>query len=957
MELNFEKPFIESQFPISKISKESYKERKAGAGQTLTGLGKWWGRKPLILVRSTLLGLLMPTSDDPINDRNIFLKILSMDEKGLLHRKNKSIPIKELYKYSSDNDKKKYFTKESKTEKTAFVKGLTKNEKDDLQIKIFKKISYDEKLKYCMRPEELTNLDEDTWKEINNHLKTDAKNYQELFQQLGEKKFGHTPKVGDCFCGGGSIPFEAARMGCDVYASDLNPVAGLLTWSSLNILSKSDKEIKELKKFQKEVFDEVEKQILDLGIETNELGYRAKYYLYCNETKCPECGAMVPLAPSFVVSEKQKTIGILKYNENLNNFDIEIKSNASKEEMNTAKTGTLNKGRLECPHCNMKTPIAVIRNDRVVNGKTDYGLRLWEKDEFIPRSDDVFQERLYCIGWMNDGNVIYYSPDENDLLREQKVIDLLKERFNEWQNLGYIPSMEIEEGYNTTQVIRERGWKYWHQLYNPRQLLVLGLFSEKILQNGGDKLISSILGFNRVADRMSKLAMWHKSRDESETTFSNQALNTLYVYAARSLASINSPWSINLFSNSFNSITQTELTNAKTIDYENDIWITDPPYADAINYHELTELFLSWDKKMLEKAFPSWYTDSKRALAVRGTGKTFNETMIDIYSNLAKNMPEDGMQVIMFTHQDVGVWAELAGILWLSGLHVVSAWNIATETESGGLKSGNYVKGTVILTLKKRKNNETVFEDEILDEVKKEVRKQIKSMKTVDDKDEPNFADPDYILAAYAASLKVLTAYENIEGIDLKYELTKEDKTDSPLQDIINKAIGIAYDCLIPVGFDKFRWKGLSNEEKFYIKGLESEINGANALSTYQELARGYGIKNYKDMLENTRANSARLKTASEYANKGLSTNLIFSNALLRKILLSIYKSKNEEDAKFGKSYLREEYGSEYWSKRNSIVEILDFICSFEHIDSMKHWEHDVEYAKYLRELIKEDSI
>lgn len=55
--------FIEKQFPVSKISKESYKERKAGAGQTLTGLGKWWGRKPLILVRASILGCLMPASN------------------------------------------------------------------------------------------------------------------------------------------------------------------------------------------------------------------------------------------------------------------------------------------------------------------------------------------------------------------------------------------------------------------------------------------------------------------------------------------------------------------------------------------------------------------------------------------------------------------------------------------------------------------------------------------------------------------------------------------------------------------------------------------------------------------------------------------------------------------------------------------------------------------------------
>ena len=85
--------FIETQFPVSKLSKESYKERKAVAGQTLTGLGKWWGRKPLIMVRAALLGLLLPATDDPKRDREIFLKILTMDEEGLWQRKTKAVAL------------------------------------------------------------------------------------------------------------------------------------------------------------------------------------------------------------------------------------------------------------------------------------------------------------------------------------------------------------------------------------------------------------------------------------------------------------------------------------------------------------------------------------------------------------------------------------------------------------------------------------------------------------------------------------------------------------------------------------------------------------------------------------------------------------------------------------------------------------------------------------------------
>lgn len=98
-----DKTFIETQFPVSLISKESYKERKAGSGQTLTGLGKWWGRKPLILIRASIIGMLMPAGSNPQKDREIFLKILTMDAEGLWQRRSKPIPVKTLYEWWRQN--------------------------------------------------------------------------------------------------------------------------------------------------------------------------------------------------------------------------------------------------------------------------------------------------------------------------------------------------------------------------------------------------------------------------------------------------------------------------------------------------------------------------------------------------------------------------------------------------------------------------------------------------------------------------------------------------------------------------------------------------------------------------------------------------------------------------------------------------------------------------------------
>jgi putative DNA methylase len=60
---------IESVFPAQKVSFEAQRERKAGAGQTLTALGSYWkGRKPLILVRTIVLGSLLPQTDDAEKD-------------------------------------------------------------------------------------------------------------------------------------------------------------------------------------------------------------------------------------------------------------------------------------------------------------------------------------------------------------------------------------------------------------------------------------------------------------------------------------------------------------------------------------------------------------------------------------------------------------------------------------------------------------------------------------------------------------------------------------------------------------------------------------------------------------------------------------------------------------------------------------------------------------------------
>ncbi|MBQ7177917.1 MAG: DUF1156 domain-containing protein, partial [Victivallales bacterium] len=390
--------FIEKQFPVSKVSKESYKERKANNGQTLTGLGKWWGRKPLILVRAALLGCLMPASDDSVKDNAIFQKILSMDAAGLEQRKDKRIPISNIYaileaRCALWDSYKDYFVVGD--DGISFGDDITTEKKAELEYLAFSLMGYDEKQAYCMRPEHLNNLSDESWAEINNHLGTTASSLQELVEQLSFRRFGHNVVVGDCFSGGGSIPFEAARMGCDSYGSDLNPVAALLTWADIHLCGASERELRDIRKFQREVYEAVDREIEKLGIERNEKGDRAVSYLYCVETRCPECGIKVPLAPSWVIGKGTKTV--VQWVESGDHYDVIVKMGASIAEMKEAEKGTVPQDMI-CPHCGKSTPISVLRHDTVSeDGNVVYGLRLWGKNKFEPAPDDVFQERLYAV--------------------------------------------------------------------------------------------------------------------------------------------------------------------------------------------------------------------------------------------------------------------------------------------------------------------------------------------------------------------------------------------------------------------------------------------------------------------------------------------------------------------------------------------------------------------------------
>jgi putative DNA methylase len=960
--------------------------------------------------------------------------------------------------------------------------------REAVEVEAFSSMGVDEQLQHCLRPEELADdaLD-DVWPEVNEHLGTNARSLPDLVDELGRRRFGKRPRVGDGFCGGGSIPFEAARLGCDVYASDLNPIACLLTWGALNIVGGTEGTRARIAEAQRTIVRVVDEEITRLGIEHDgdskdlrlladaptrwahgysvsragevvapdgapyavtcprtgwqvpmietrqvserygvvlelvpdpaarryhievregvnaetwkaartgtvtqigdefflvhhpgdgeirvRIANRAKAYLYCLEVEDPNTGWRVPLAPSWVISKNYRTVARLVPDHDRKRFNIELEMGVDDDALAAASRGTV-KGdlsfeiderrhttsmerirgevRLKASYRNSedeardRARFNACRNRYSSNSAND--LRPWTKEDVVPRPDDVFQERLYAIQWLTPGGRLFFTDARaEDLSRDKTAEKIVREHFGDWRAQGVVPDNPIESGEKTDELIRTRGWTCWHHLFTPRHLLIGATVQRHLSHLSADDLrMASALFWCRTLNYLSRLTQWRightgergtaPAADAANHVFYNQAFNTFYNYGARALPTFIDSISpdidgVRLYGNS-----AARVSPASSLNERADIWITDPPYADAILYHEITEYFIAWLAKRPPR--PDWVWDSRRELAIRGESASFRRSMVEAYGAMTAHMPDNGFQVVMFTHQDVGVWADLAEILWAAGLQVMAGWCVATETESA-TRVGNYVQGTVLLVVRKRLSSEAGFLARLQRPVENAVAAKLAAMRALDHGEEPNFGDADYQLGAYAAALEVLTRYAVIDGRPVAAEVLRERRPGevSEVERLLQRAVRIASDFLVPKDLARAVWGELGPEERLYVKGLDLERAGETRSGAYQEMARGFGVEDYHVMLGSAAANKVRLKTAKEFGRRDLrragsqdraeDRSLEgFSGGLVRHVLYGIQAARETEQLKAALDWFQANL-PDYWSRQRSVIELLDYL-------------------------------
>ena len=481
------------------------------------------------------------------------------------------------------------------------------------------------------------------WENINNEYVLN-----QAREEILKSTDGNPPPVYDPFCGGGSIPLEAQRLGLEAHASDLNPVAVLITKALIEIPPKfanippvnpeARKEIghgegwrgaqglaEDVRYYGRWMRDEAEKKIGHLypkvKLPKEQGGGEATViaWLWARTVKCPNpaCGAIMPLTSKFHLSTKQNKKAwvepVIDRSQIPPVVCFEVKT-GSGDVPSPPKSGR--GAKFKCLTCSQTADEDNIRA------------------EFQAKRNGTVL--LAIVAESKNGGRIYVAPSKAQV---STAINLK----SKWK-----PEEEMNQ--NTSNLVSGRGYgiTHWHEIFTSRQLLALTTFNdlvrearEKILAeaiNSGmpdDKMglndsgtgamayadavtLYLALGVSKLSDYNSSIALWSPTRDQAKATFARQALPMTWDFAE-----------VNPFAEAAGDIVVTlkgicealvksipttgqgwaSQVDSSAIQAKQRILIsTDPPYYDNICYSDLSDYFYIWLRRSLGTIFPDLFS-------------------------------------------------------------------------------------------------------------------------------------------------------------------------------------------------------------------------------------------------------------------------------------------------------------------------------------------------------------
>ena len=623
-----------------------------------------------------------------------------------------------------------------------------------------------------------------------------AYGYSRAFQHLPElSDLPATATVLDPTAGGGSVPFEAARLGCTVIGNDLNPVAALLLKATVELpLQHGSPLVERYRALGVEFVKRVRSRIADLYPEEPD-NRICDGYLWARTITCPYCEGIVPLSPNWKLSGRGHGVRLVPERGRVRFEIVEHESDHS--------PGTVKDGDARCPFPECR---------RTIDGD----------DEIKPQAQaGRMGHQLYCVvykeerikGYSKNGKPKiekvrkFRAPGPEDCV-DAVVERKLREKMPLWQARNIVPDEEFPLNTNDDRP-RQYGAPLWRDLFSPRQLYghctsvevfheIFDEFVRTDLDHAAMTYIALALGkmlnYNAIQVR------WHANREVVAGVFDRHDFSFKWSYAemAPTIPGLGYDWAIEETGNALAELIELlGLSSDGQLEFATprpkpdvrftclsaddlklprasvDCVVMDPPYYQNVMYAELADFFYVWLKRTAGLLYPKLFVDpltdkDREAVAnlARFKGKKggaknlakhdYQRRMAAIFREQRRVLKPDGIMTVMFTHKEADAWDALSKGLIDGGFVITASWPINTESEGSlHIRAKSAARSTIFLVCRipdaRPKDDEPRYWEEIEPKVREAVRLKVREFQ------EAGIGGIDLYLACFGPALQVFT--------------------------------------------------------------------------------------------------------------------------------------------------------------------------------------------------------
>jgi len=652
------KRLAEVDFPIAEVSRHATREKSIRHGHPST-LHLWWARRPLASSRAMLLALLLPDPCDPKCPDSF------KETARKLLRNMPGTPLGWTRNLHTDEGLRRVVL--------SFIADFANwdNSADDNYVGLARD------LVKAAHPEQM-------------------------------------PLVVDPFAGGGSIPLEALRLGCDAFASDLNPVACLILKVMLEDIPRHGSGLAdELREAGEQIKADVERELAAL-YPSDPDGATPIAFLWARTVRCeaPDCGAEIPLMRSFWLCRKASRKVALKPRVTLQDgtaprVEFEIFGPVADSEV---AGGTVSRAKATCPCCRAVLPPERVRAQLASQkGGAD--------TTFDDNGNRTGGARLTAVVTLkpSERGRHYRLPTDADYAAVSAAQERLASILREWerdgrQGLCPVPDEPLPPIGTLGFRVQRYGMLQWSDLFTARQKVALLELGRRLASVSPSVHEVGAAAVDRTADYNSASCRWVPHGEFIGNTFTRQALPIVWDFAEVNpvtdstgsflgaiewICHVVEAWPGSPAGNS----QQADAISHPLPDQSGDVWFTDPPYYDAVPYADLSDFFLVWLRRslpghpLLRDPFdPSNPLSPKSAEAVQDETKQanggakdrawFEETMAQAFAEGRRVLSDDGIGSVVFAHKTTEGWEALLSGMIRGGWTITGSWPIATEMRS-----------------------------------------------------------------------------------------------------------------------------------------------------------------------------------------------------------------------------------------------------------------------------------